>query len=38
MVHPNEEQTAEELLHQVTDAAESVVVEGMEAAMSRFNS
>ncbi len=35
---PDEEQVAEELIHQATDAAESVVVEGMEAAMRRFNS
>lgn len=35
---PDEEEAAEELVHQATDAAESVLAEGMEAAMRRFNS
>lgn len=35
---PDEEEAAEELIHQATDAAESVVVEGMETAMCRCNS
>ncbi len=34
----DEKEAAEELIHQATDAAECVVVEGIEAAMSRFNS
>jgi len=35
---PDEEEAAEQLIHQATDAAESVLAEGMEAAMRRFNS
>ncbi len=35
---PDEEEAVEELVHQATDAAESVLAEGIEAAMRRFNS
>jgi len=35
---PNEEEVAEELIHQATKVVEYLLTEGMEAAMSRFNS